>query len=63
MRNNSNIKICPVCKKEFECYSKTKANHPHEKSKRRSNAITCSKKCSRRYIYVKYYEKKRIKNV
>lgn len=59
MRDKSNIKICPVCKKEFECYPKPKANRPRVKAKKKSNAITCSKKCSR--VYSSYRYKKCLK--
>ena len=42
------IKVCPVCLCEFECLDKAchGGRKPRRASKRRSDAITCSKKCS-----------------
>lgn len=43
------IKYCIVCGKEFECYGKFQKSHGGiriNKSKRRSNCITCSHSCS-----------------
>jgi len=41
-------KICKACKKEFECYDEgRKGDGIRYKLKRRHNAVTCSKKCSK----------------
>ena len=39
-------KICKVCGKSFECYEKGKRNKIPDK--RQSNAVTCSKECSKK---------------
>ena len=46
------IKRCPVCKRTFYAYAKSKKNHSHTRSnrfKRPARAVTCSKRCSKIY--------------
>lgn len=40
------IKKCVVCGKKFECYDKPKYGGRKGGSKRRSDSVTCSKKCA-----------------
>lgn len=44
-------KICKLCGKEFECYDRERRNRggARVEAKRPWRAVTCSKKCSRRY--------------
>lgn len=62
------IKKCVVCLREFECYDYHRG--ARSSNKRRSNCITCSKKCAKMYNRVYEYvkakfrqnEKKKINN-
>lgn len=50
------IKKCVVCGSEFKCYNKKRSGGYYQKSKRRSNAKTCSKECSKIYERKKHKE-------
>ncbi len=43
------MKICKVCKNEFECYDRAGMGR-RVKSLRRSNCLTCSTECSKENI-------------
>lgn len=51
--NDVKKKNCIICGKEFECNSKNMSGHKTPVGRRRSNSITCSKKCSIIYANVR----------
>ena len=53
------IKKCVVCLREFECYDYHRGARAG--NKRRSNCITCSKKCARIYNRVYEYIREKIR--
>ena len=59
---STQIKICKVCKREYEAYAKAYGSTMKSKTPRRSNSLTCSPECSKKIEYNKWYNNKKEAN-
>lgn len=56
------IKVCRVCKREFEAYDRpSKGRGTRRTMKRPHNSVTCSKRCSRLNVLRNHYSENYIK--